>query len=113
VIYVDGEMSAELLRQRAIDMTKRAGRDDLRDNLMLISADWAQELAKLFPTLPAFAPLNSKVGQEFVRALCRMLKPDLVVMDNVQSLLVGNMREEEPWNDTTPLVRWLTSQQMR
>ena len=37
-----------------------------------------------------------------------MLKPEVVIFDNVQALIAGDMKDEVPWTDTKPLVAALT-----
>jgi hypothetical protein len=35
-------------------------------------------------------------------------RPDLVVFDNIMSLIIGKMVDEEAWLDVIPLLKWLT-----
>jgi hypothetical protein len=56
------------------------------------------------------APLNSPEGQEFIDGLIKKIGGiDFAFFDNVQSLLLGNMKDEEPWQDTLPWVKSLTN----
>jgi AAA domain len=112
VLYIDGEMPAELLQQRIRDAARRVGREDLLANLMIYSTEWAEELAARFPTLGIIEPLNTDAGQRFIRDLCTILRPDVVVLDNVQALLSGVQKEEECWTPTLPLIMWLTHQRI-
>jgi hypothetical protein len=112
VLYIDGEMPAELLIQRVKDAARRIGREDLIGNLMVFSTEDAEDIAALFPMLGMFEPLNTDAGQEFIKRLVGMLKPDAIILDNVQSLLAGVQKEEETWIPVLPLVGWLTKQRV-
>jgi len=112
VLYIDGEMPAELLIQRVRDAARRIGREDLLANLLLLSTEDAEAIAKQFPSIGIFEPLNTEAGHEVVKRLCHLLKPELIVFDNVQSLLVGSQKEEETWLGALPVVQWLTAQRI-
>ena len=114
VLYIDGEMPRDLLQQRIRDAVRRAGLCDGRmiDNLMVYSVDDAERLAELYPTLGRLDPLNTDPGQQVMHVLCTALRPDVVILDNVQSLLAGVMKEEESWLPTLELVQWLSRQQI-
>lgn len=102
-LFIDGEMPLRTLQSRVRDMARRLGDEDALALLHLVS--W-QDAAKL--GLGKLHPLNTDLGQAFVRTLCHHLQPDVVIFDNVQSLLAGDMRDEVPWNDTWPLIAELT-----
>jgi hypothetical protein len=54
-------------------------------------------------------PLNTPEGQAFVNAfIARLGSVDFLYFDNVQSLLLGDMKDEEPWQQTLPWIRDLT-----
>jgi hypothetical protein len=54
-------------------------------------------------------PLNSEAGQKFVDGTIAAIGgADLLILDNVQALLSGDMKEEEPWQQTLPWIRDLT-----
>jgi hypothetical protein len=56
-----------------------------------------------------FQPLNIEAGQKFVDTVLERLAPvDLIIFDNTQALLLGDMKDEEPWQNTLPWVRSLT-----
>ena len=55
-------------------------------------------------------PLNKPEGQSFIDTLIEQLGGiDFVILDNVQSLLLGDMKDEEPWQDTLLWARSLTN----
>jgi hypothetical protein len=98
VLYVDGEMSRRLMKARLADAARRAGATP--DALFVLSRDDLQNMA----------PLNSSEGQEFIDGLIEEIGGiDFVIFDNVQSLLLGDMKDEEPWQDTLPWIKSLTN----
>lgn len=113
VLYIDGEMPAELIKTRCSDALRRLGPDIEIENLFIFGRDLEDEAARMFPTLGKFAPLNTEVGQNFMLALIAKLGGvDVVIFDNVQSLTVGDKKEEATWSDTMPLVILLTTKRI-
>lgn len=97
VLYVDGEMSSRLLRRRIRDATKRLG------------AAPTTFFAFSHESLENFAPLNTQAGQACVeRLLKRLGGMDLIIFDSVMCLTVGDMKDEESWQETLPWARSLT-----
>ncbi len=97
VLYIDGEMSRRLFRQRLADAARRAGCRP--EGLFALSRE----------DVPDMPPLNTMAGQAFVDALIdRIGGPELVTFDNIQALLVGDMKDEAQWQDTLPWIRSLT-----
>jgi hypothetical protein len=102
VLYIDGEMSRSLLKRRIQDAIRRASAP-LDTNFFAFCRDDFTEMQ----------PLNTEGGQEFVEALIKRLGGiDFVIFDNIQSLLVGDMKEELPWQETLPWIRQLTSRRI-
>lgn len=98
VLYVEGEMSRRLIKSRAQDVVRRLGA--VPGPLYILSADDDRF------ELP---PLNSEKGQRFVDAFIeRAGGVDFAFFDNIQSLLPGDMKEEEPWQQVLPWVSSLT-----
>jgi hypothetical protein len=112
VLYLDGEMPTELLIQRLRDAARRVGREDCIDNIMVFSTEDAEAIAERWPTLGMMEPLNTDPGQDFVKRLIAATKPDAIILDNVQALVVGVQKEEETWVPVLPLVQWLTKQRV-
>jgi hypothetical protein len=114
VLYFDGEMPAELLIQRLRDEAQRRQQEGnpLLANLMVFSLEDAEAIAERWPMIGMFQPLNTEEGHEFIKRLCDALKPDVIIFDNVQSLLVGVQKEEETWIGTLPIVQWLTAKRI-
>jgi len=113
VLYVDGEMPSELIRARSIDALRRAGCSLPAGNLMIFGRDMEDELAIRFPTLGRMPPLNTEAGHNFIHALIAMLGGvDVVIFDNVMSLISGDQKDEIPWSETLPLISSLTAKQI-
>jgi hypothetical protein len=100
VLYIDGEMSRRLLKQRLQDAVLRAG-GDIPDGLFILSRED-------YPDMP---PLNARngVGRKWLDDfIAKHGSFDLIIFDNIQALLVGSMKDEEQWDDMLPWVRSLT-----
>jgi RecA-family ATPase len=89
VLYIDGEMSRRQMKRRLQDAVKRAG-DNVGEGLVILSREDFQDMP----------PLNTKLGQNWLDAFIAAQGPfDLIIFDNVQALLEGNMKDEEQWAD--------------
>jgi hypothetical protein len=98
VLYIDGEMSRRLLKQRLADGVKRLGTEP--KGFHALSRE----------DVDGFAPLNTKPGQEIIdRVIKRIGSVDLVIFDNIMSLTSGSMSDEESWAQTMPWIRHLTA----
>jgi AAA domain len=97
VLYIDGEMSRRLLRQRVLDEERRVG----------ITPEFFFALSH--EDIEGFKPLNTIEGQAWMNALIEKLGGvDLVIVDNIMSLTVGDMKDPEPWQHTIPWAHSLT-----
>jgi hypothetical protein len=97
VLYVDGEMSRRLFRDRVIACRERAGEDS------------PTFYGLNYEDVVDFKPLNSKAGQNYIDGLIERLGGiDLLVFDSIMCLLSGSMREEEPWAQALPWIKSLT-----
>ena len=97
VLYIDGEMSRRLLRQRVLDEEQRVG--------ITPKAFFALS----HEDIAGFKPLNTIEGQAWMNALIDKLGGvDLVVVDNIMSLTVGDMKDPKPWQETIPWALSLT-----
>ncbi len=113
VLYIDGEMPAELIKARAVDALRRAAVQIPHGNLVIYGRDIEEEISRQFPTLGTLAPLNTEQGRNFVHALIAALGGvDLVIFDNVMSLVAGDQKDEVPWAETMPLVQALTGKRI-
>jgi hypothetical protein len=102
VLYIDGEMSRRLLQHRIAEATRRLGAEP--PGFFVFNRE----------DILGFAPLNTKEGQAAIWKLIeeverRAADPlDLIIFDNIMSLIVGDMKEEDSWRDTQPLILELT-----
>jgi hypothetical protein len=98
VLYLDGEMSRRLAKKRLADAARRHGR--MPATFFFLNRE----------DYPDLDPLNTEAGQKFIDdgIINAIGGADLVIFDNVQALLSGDMREEAPWQQTLPWVRDLT-----
>jgi hypothetical protein len=107
VLYIDGEMSRRLLKQRLLAEEDR------------VLAEVSEQVREQFkPTgfhalstedIRNFDPLNTRQGQMAIeRIIAEMSGCDFVIFDNVMSLISGSMVDEEAWAQTLPWVKSLT-----
>lgn len=97
VLFIDGEMSRRLLKQRVLDEAERLGSSP------------TTFFALSHEDIPHFRPLNTPEGQAFIKALIKRLGGvDLIIFDNIMSLTVGDMKDPAPWQQTIPFALSLT-----
>jgi hypothetical protein len=111
VLYVDGEMSQRLMKQRIIDAARRAGMGEVS------AEDLATLQANLFvlnhADFPDLAPLNTAAGQQFIDGVIEQLGGiDLLVIDNIQALTVGDPLDPAEWQQVLPWAKQLTNRQI-
>jgi RecA-family ATPase len=101
VMYIDGELPMETFKERIELIAERYGddiefygynREDLGDD--------------------GLPPLNTDVGQGWIKREIEAIKPDLIIFDSLMCLLTGSMSDEEAWMPIRPFVRWLTSRRI-
>ena len=100
VLFVDGEMSRQLLKRRAQDAARRLGKTP--DGLHLLSREDVDD----------FPALNTPAGKAYIEQLATKLEIDLATFDNVMSLTIGNQKDEDAWAATLPLVTSLTKRRI-
>jgi hypothetical protein len=98
VLYVDGEMSRRLLKQRLEDAVRRLG--IAPDALHVLSHE----------DVEGFQPLNTKAGQKYVLEVIKSVRAEAVIFDNIMALIAGDMKDEDAWRATLPLIGDLTKQ---
>ena len=109
VLFVDGEMPAELIKPRAIEAMRRLGCPIPRHNLVIFGRDIDDKAHEVFPALPPFAPLNTDAGHRFLFALIDAVGDvDVLFLDNVMSLLAGDQKDEVTWSGVNELVQQIT-----
>jgi len=106
MLFLDGEMSRRLLRERIEALTQHLN----------AKPEWALFFNK--EDIEDFAPLNTGEGQAAVWKLIEEVERrldgplDAICFDNIVSLLVGDMKEEDAWRDTMPLIHALTKRRI-
>ena len=101
VLYIDGEMSRRLLKERITDAARRLGETPLTF------------LALSHEDIEGFAPLNTPEGQRCIEGIIKRVGGiDLLVPDSIMCLTSGSMRETDAWAQTMPWVRSLTKQKI-
>lgn len=53
-------------------------------------------------------PLNVEAGQKWLVREIDLIKPDMIIFDNIMSLLVGDLMKPEAWQPILPLMRYLS-----
>ena len=110
VLLIDGEMPEGLIKARAIDAMRRLDTLPPSANLVIYSRYIEDEFAKICPDIGPMPPLNTQEGHDWVLALIDTLGGvDVVIFDNVMSLITGDQKDEVPWSETMPLVQHLTA----
>jgi hypothetical protein len=105
VLYLDGEMSKRLTKRRIEDTLQRAGLDP--ENSLYIP-EYFHILS--FDEMPTRPPaLNTDEGEEWFERVIKDWGYEFIIFDNVQSLLDGNLAEEETWKAIQPWITSLTS----
>jgi hypothetical protein len=98
VLYIDGEQSRRLLKQRLADEVARLG-IFARENFFAFNREDA----------PDMEPLDTAAGQSFIESLLQQIGGvELVIFDNVMSLISGDHKDEAGWIKTLPWIRGLT-----
>jgi hypothetical protein len=108
VLVIDGEMSPRMIKKRAQLILQHQAHVP-PGNLLIYSLQRADEFARRFPQLGQPAPLNRDEGRDWLLRMIALVQPDVVILDNVMSLIAGVMKEEEPWQQTLPLVLGITA----
>jgi hypothetical protein len=101
VLYVDGEMARDLIQDRIRDLHRRLGKPSLANFHMLCREDF-----------PVMLGLNTPAGQKFILDKIDEINPSVIFFDSRMCLLSGDMRDEEAWTNTMPLVLELTRRQI-
>ena len=101
VLYIDGEMSARLFKLRIADVVRRLGGTFPSKAFFLNHED-----------VRDWQPLNTEDGQKFIHKIVSETEAEAVIFDNVMALILGDMRDEEAWRDTLPLITQLTARRV-
>ena len=99
-LFIDGEMSARLLRDRIADVARRLG--CIPPEVRFLSHEDVKD----------WQPLNTEAGQRYIHEIITQTGVEAVFFDNVMALILGDMKDEEAWRDTLPLVMQLTTRRV-
>lgn len=101
VLFIDGEMSARVFQRRLMDAVRRAGTTP--ETLFAFSRED-------FPDMP---PLNTEAGQKYIdQVIERLGGVDLIIFDNIQALIPGDLKDGESWQAVLPWARDLTRREI-
>ena len=113
VLVIDGEMPGELIRQRTIDVLRRAKIAPPHGNLTIYARDMEDQFAEQLATIGRMPPLNSEEGRQWLLALINGLGGhDVIIFDNVMSLITGDQKDKVPWSDAWELIQSLTARRI-
>jgi hypothetical protein len=99
VLYVDGEMARRVMKARLQDAVARLGNVPPPVGFHMLSHE----------DVPHWAPLNSPAGQALIETqIQRVGRVDLIIFDNIMSLIAGDQKDEVGWQQAMPWVRSLT-----
>jgi hypothetical protein len=101
VMYLDGELPMETFKERMQLIADRHGKE------MEILGYNREALGD-----EGMPPLNTDLGQAWLKREIAAIKPDLIVFDSIMCLLIGSMSEEATWMPVRPFVRWLSAQRI-
>lgn len=104
VLFIDGEMSARLLRRRVAEAARRFKK--------IYSGSPPETFFALsHEDLGGLQPLNSEAGQKQIEAVIEKRlggEVDLIIFDNIMSLITGDQKDEEGWAKAMPWILRLT-----
>ena len=99
VLYVDGEMARRVMQARLRDAVARLGNVPPPEGFHMLSHE----------DVPHWAPLNKLAGQGLIEEQIRRIgRVDLIIFDNIMSLIAGDQKDEVGWEQAMPWVRSLT-----
>jgi AAA domain len=97
VLYIDGEMSRRLLKERLAYEATRLG----------IAPETFHALSR--EDVENFPPLNTPEGQQWLYAFIKKIGGiDLIIFDNIMSLTLGDQKDPLVWQQTLPFALELT-----
>ena len=97
VLVIDGEMSSTLVQERLADAERRLGSRPA--GFFCLCKEDVEDMP----------PLDTEAGQQWLDALIAHIGDlDFLDLDNIMSLTVGNLKEEEDWRPFLPWLRSLT-----
>lgn len=103
VLFIDGEMPRELMKERLADAERRLG--ERPDGFFCLCKEDLEDM----PPLDSSDLEGNMVGQQYLEHLIAHLGwIDFIIFDNLGSLTVGNLADPESWLPMVPYMRHLT-----
>ena len=102
VLFIDGELPRDWAQQLMTDMEERLSSEGitLGDDYMYLNTE----------DVEGMPPLNTPDGKQWLLDFIEEISGvDFIIFDNIMALLKGDMKDEESWKDTLPLVKHLTA----
>lgn len=100
VIYLDSEMGAEEVKERLRHLSERHGGS--ADNLAVLTLE----------DFPDAAPLDTEEGQTWILSVVEAVGAELIVFDNLMTLVTGSLKDDETWKLVLPLAKKLSAQRV-
>jgi hypothetical protein len=61
---------------------------------------------------PAMRPLNTEEGRDYIDAVIARFRPEFIIFDNIQALILGDMKEEDGWASVLPWIKSITGKRI-
>src|SRR5689334_12597156 len=94
VLYIDGEMPIDLMLERIRLGAEWFGVEMPTDGVFFMSRED-------FPDMP---PLDSDEWEAWIGPHLDAFRPDFLILDNLMSLTVGNLKETDSWQKVKPWI---------
>jgi RecA-family ATPase len=102
VLYIDGEMPRHVIVDRLRDEVQRLKRTP--KTFWFLSKEDFEDM----PPINLQDMSGAVTGTRYVDGLIGVYRPELVIFDNIQALLIGDMKKEDAWALILPWVKTLT-----
>ena len=97
VLIIDGEMPQELVKERVQDCVDRHG---CPASIDILCKEQIEDMS----------PLDTEAGQRWVDGYIYRFGPfDFIIFDNIMSLTIADLRDEEGWRLMMPWIKSLTA----
>lgn len=98
VLYIDGEMPRDLMQERVRLGAGWFGHGLPADGLFFMSREDFEDMP----------PIDGEEWRQWIDAYVDALRPDFIILDNLMSLTVGNLKETDSWRVVDPWIKSLT-----
>lgn len=99
-IYLDSEMGPEEVKERLRHLSERHGGPT--DNLTVLALE----------DFPDAASLDTEEGQAWILSIVEAVGAELVVFDNLMTLVTGSLKDDETWKLVLPLAKQLSGRRV-